>query len=396
MIRRIGLVSGGPGARFFSLAAFFVLAGLAIGHGFVLFQTARTAPPGEGRTVDHSVAYFAHADWALRRAAEKGFLVLLAPSYMGYGGGAEGWYEAMVANGPDRLRQYGEYLGRRYRDFANIHWVEAGEFNPPRKDLVRAIAEGIRKFDPRASHTAHAGPGMAAIDYWGGEPWLQVNTVYNYDPVYAAALEQYEPPERMPFFLIESVYENEHGATERRLRTQPYHAVLSGAAGQVFGNNPIGHFDGPGLYPAPVTWQQALGSRGAESMAYLHDLLIGIAWWLLEPDTDNTFLTNGLASGFERAVASPTADRSMAVLYLPSSREITVDLGQLACPQVAARWYDPAAGRFSDVSGSPFSAVGLRRFMPQPRDNSSGFDDWVLTCGPVLDQPSGTTGAKQP
>jgi hypothetical protein len=121
-------------------------------------------------------AYFAHADWVLRRAAEKGFLVLLTPSYTGSGSGSEGWYRAMVANGPDRLRQYGEYLGRRYRDFPNILWVEAGDFNPPRKGLVISIAEGIREFDPRALHTAHAAPETAAIDYWEGEPWLQVNT----------------------------------------------------------------------------------------------------------------------------------------------------------------------------------------------------------------------------
>ena len=90
----------------------------------------------------------------------------------------------------------------------------------------------------------------------------------------------------MPFFLIESAYENEHEATEQRLRTQAYQAVLSGAAGQVFGNNPIWHFDGPGLYPAPVTWQQALGSRGAQSMTHLRDLLTSLPWWQLEPDSE--------------------------------------------------------------------------------------------------------------
>jgi hypothetical protein len=35
-------------------------------------------------------AYFRHADWVLRRAAERGFLVLLTPSYLGIGGGSEG------------------------------------------------------------------------------------------------------------------------------------------------------------------------------------------------------------------------------------------------------------------------------------------------------------------
>ena len=59
----------------------------------------------------------------MRRAAENGILVMLAPAYLGYDGGGEGWYKTMVANGPDKLRSYGEYLGRRYREFTNILWV---------------------------------------------------------------------------------------------------------------------------------------------------------------------------------------------------------------------------------------------------------------------------------
>ena len=104
----------------------------------------------------------------------------------------------MVANGPERLREYGEYLGRRYRDFANILWVHGGDYDPPRKDVVRAIAEGIAAFDPRALHTAHGAPETAAFEYWQGEPWLNVNNVYTYGPVHAAALEQYARPERCP------------------------------------------------------------------------------------------------------------------------------------------------------------------------------------------------------
>ena len=323
-------------------------------------------------------AYFAHVDWALRQAEERGFLVLLTPSYTGYEGGTEGWYQTMILNGPGRLRQYGEFLGQRYRDLANIVWVHAGDYDPPRKDLVRAIADGIRKVDPRALHTAHGGPETAAMEYWGDEPWLQLNNVYSYGPVYASTLEQYTRPEGRPLFLIESAYENEHGATERRLRTQAYHAVLSGASGQVFGNNPIWHFDGGGLYPAPVTWQEALDSQGAKSMTHLRNLMTGVRWWDLKPDVDNTLLTGGLGSDEDRAVAARSADGSFALLYLPSARDIVVDLEQLAGPQIVARWYDPASGRRSEVSGSPFEATGLHRFRPEPDANSSGFDDWVL------------------
>ena len=314
----------------------------------------------------------------LRRAAEKGFLVLLAPSYAGWHGGSQGWYGAMVANGPDRLRQYGAYLGRRYRDFTNILWVHGGDYDPPDKDLVRAIALGIREFDPRALHTAHGKPDTSVIDYWRGEPWLQVSNVYTYRPVDAAALEHYARPGRMPFFLIESAYENEHGITERGLRMQAYQAVLSGAAGQIFGNNPIWHFHGPGLVPAPVTWQQALDSPGARSMTHLHELMATIPWWRLEPDIGNALLTGGRGPEDAHAVAARAADRSFAIVYLPTSREITIDLRQLAGPKVIARWYDPADGRFLPVGGSPFPATGLRRLRPEHAGNGSGFDDWVL------------------
>jgi hypothetical protein len=337
--------------------------------------------PGQYDTPNE--AYFEHADWVLRRAADKGFLVLLTPSYVGFDGGSQGWYAAMVANGPERLREYGEYLGRRYRDFDNILWVHGGDYDPPRKDVVRAIAEGIAAFDLRALHTAHCAPETAVFEYWQEEHWLDVNNVYTYGPVCAAAVEQYARPEQTPYFLIESAYENEQESNERRLRTQVYHAALSGAAGQTFGNNPIWHFDGPGIHPAPVTWRVALDSRGAQSMTHFRNLLASMPWWLLQPDVDHTLLTEGLGPEDQRAVAARTADGSLAIVYLPDRREITVDLAQFAGPDVAARWYDPAAGRFFTVAGAPFPATGRRGFSPVPQ-NSSGFDDWAL----VLESPA--------
>ena len=322
--------------------------------------------------------YFAHADWVLRRASEKGLLVALTPSYTGYGGGSEGWYQEMVANGPSKLRQYGKFLGSRYRDFTNILWVEGGDYNPPDRTLVRAIAEGIEELDPGALHTAHCAPETSALEYWHGKSWLKVNSVYTYGPVFSAALKEFARPETMPFILIESVYENEHNATTQRLRTQAYHALLAGAAGQIFGNNPLWHFDGPGLYPAPVSWQQALGGKGTQSMSHLHDLFAALPWWLLQPDINNTFVIGGLGSGQDRAVAARAADRSFAIVYMPSNRRITLDMNGLAGPLITARWYDPANGGVSDANGSPFPATGSLGFGPQAAKNSDGFEDWVL------------------
>jgi Protein of unknown function (DUF4038)/Putative collagen-binding domain of a collagenase len=323
--------------------------------------------------------YFAHADWVLRRAEEKGFLVLLAPAYTGAGGGNEGWYQEMVKNGPAKLRQYGQYLGKRYAKFTNLLWVHDGDYNPPQKELVEAIAEGIQEFEPTALNTAHCAPETAAVDFWGREPWLQVSNVYTYKPVYLAALDHFDRHKTTPFFLIESSYENEHGSTEQLLRTQAYQSMLSGAMGQVFGNNPIWHFDGPGLFRAPGSWREQLGSRGAISMTHLRVLFETIPWWTLEPDTDNRLLKAGHQSGESRAVAARSADRSIAVVYLPTIRDLTLDLRELAGPNVSMRWYDPANGQYTVIAASDFESQQMQTVTIRPKaNNSSGSSDWVL------------------
>lgn len=320
--------------------------------------------------------YFKHADWVLRRASELGFLVLLAPSYAGYGGWSDGWYQEMVGNGKQKLRDYGRFVGRRYASLDNILWVQGGDYNVPDKDLVRAIADGIRETDPGALHTAHNSPETAALDYWHGEPWLAVNNVYTYGSVSTAALNQYVHGGDLPFFLMESAYENEHEADEQQVRMQAYQAILSGASGQIFGNNPMWYFDGPGIYPAPMGWKQSLDSPGARSMTLLGNLVSSLKWWLLEPDVDGKLLVGGKGSDKARVVSAAARDGSFALVYLPTSKEITLDLGRLSGEKIKARWRDPTSGNLLPIEGSPF-APGRQTFRPV-RLNQGGFTDWVL------------------
>jgi hypothetical protein len=62
--------------------------------------------------------------------------------------------------------------------------------------------------------------------------------------------------------------------------------------------------------------------------------------------------------------------------YLPSGGSPTVDLSTLSGP-VTARWYDPAAGTFTSIPGSPFPNAGSMQFTT-PGINAGGDDDWVL------------------
>ena len=325
--------------------------------------------PGDYATPNE--AYFAHAEDVINLAAAKGILVLLTPSYMGYNGGDEGWYQEMTMNGATKLRTYGQYVANRLGGHDNILWVEGGDFNPPEKSLLRAIVNGIRDVDTagRLLHTFHGNRGTSALSFLGtSEAWLGVNDIYtDGTSVVANAFTEYNRS-TMPFFLIEAVYENE-GVGGSGVRTQAYQAVLSGASGQVMGNNPIWLFGGG--------WQSALDSAGARTLTQLRNLFAAHSWTLLQPDTSNALLTSGVSSGANRAAASRAIDGSFALVYTPSVRALTINLAQLTGPRVSARWYDPGDGAYATVTGSPFTASGGMSFTPTG-NNSQGDGDWVL------------------
>jgi hypothetical protein len=318
-------------------------------------------------------AYMAHVDLMLQMARDRGILVLLTPAYMGFGGGDQGWYVEMQANGAAKLTAYGQYLATRFRNYDNILWVHGGDYNPPEKTLLRAIANGIISVDAKWLHTFHGSRQTSALSFLPSESWLSVNDIYtDATTVVSNAFTEYNRS-TMPFFLIEDDYESNNG-DGHLVRLQAYQTVLSGGTGQLMGNDPIWYF--------PSGYASFLNSEGARTLGRLRTLLESHAWNLLQPDVSNTLLTAGIGAGANRAVASLASDRSFALLYTPSGGALTVSLAALAGPNVAARWYDPASGTYSTVSGSPLVASGSRVFSPGG-SNSAGDSDWALVLESV-------------
>ena len=207
-------------------------------------------------------AYFAQADWVLRQAASKGMFVLLAPCYMGYPGNGSGWYFEARANGVDKCREYGRFVGRRYRDFPNLAWIMWGDRNADDSTpMVEAIVAGLRETDPNHLFTAHFQRTVSSRDNPITAPWLTLNAAYPTDIVQPMCLREYYRTPALPVFVIEARYENEHGISTAGLRRQAYTALLSGASGHAFGNKPVWWFD--------RGWQAALSSPGAASMGYV-------------------------------------------------------------------------------------------------------------------------------
>lgn len=326
-------------------------------------------------------AYFDHALRVVLAAERRGLLVLMTPAYLGFRGGDQGWYQEMVASPLANLGHYGRYLGRRFRSAPNVLWVNGGDFDPPAREVTREVAQGIRELDPDSLMTAHGAEGTPAAARWGSEAWLDIDTVYTYEPVFEPCLRRRDAAlGRRPFMLIESRYEGEADGTEQRIRAQAYGALLAGAAGHVFGNNPLWTFGAEGVFPAAMRWEQALASPGGRSMTHLRSLFERLPWWLLEPDRAGRLVRGDLGVGHRRIAAALTSDRSVAVLYLPVARNIAIDTTQLSEGELRLSVIDPSTGRAA-IDAEPVARTKRYLWPRLPGRNASGYADWVIVIG---------------
>lgn len=327
-------------------------------------------------------AYFDFAHKVIELANERGITVWLCPAYLGWEGGDQGFFREIKAGGVEKFRTYGEFVGRRFADLPNIVWMVGGDYAMPREHRWTAInlAVAIRKAGATQLLTAHGGV-QSAVETVGEQPWLDVNNTYSYQAeLFRELRHDHERKPVRPYVLIESTYENEHDSRPEQIRRQAYWAMTCGACGQFFGNNPIWHFDGPGLFPVKRTWQQELDGTGSRDMSRLGKAFISRPWQALVPDWKDAVVTAGKGRGTATVTTAATPDHKLAMIYIPSTghdaRELAVDLSRFAGP-VTGSWYNPTDGRSTPASEKPLPSTGTHRYRT-PGDNGTKTNDWLL------------------
>jgi hypothetical protein len=357
-----GTACNADGTTFDGIAPF------TTGHGL---STYDLSTPNE--------AYFTRADRMLQLAAKYGFLVHLNPAE------TISWLPVLRSNGLAKARAYGRYLGMRYKDFPNLVWQSGNDFqtwrtSPSDDALVREVALGIKETDPHHLQTVQLNdPVSSSLDDSSWAPIISLNAVYTYFPAYAEVLHAYNQSTSTPVFLVETSYEFEplyHVTTLAGMRHQEYWTALSGATGQLYGNDYMWRFK--------TGWQNQLNSPGAVQFGQMKALFEPRAWYELVPDQGHTVVTAGYGTfsstdsiaGNDYVTAARTPSGKLVMAYVPSARTITVDMSQLSGP-VTARWYDPVVGTFTSIAGSPFANTGLSDFTT-PGTHADGAEDWVL------------------
>lgn len=379
-----------------------------------------------------TAAYWTSLKAYVQSCADRGLLVFVWPSYVGFGGGDEGWMAEMVANdaitgaggqagqtfangAKSLLWNYGAYVADYFKSFSNIVWLHGGDygdgssggtFTTPQKAAVNNLMAGIKSVAGTGSvlHTAHWSRGSLASDVTLTAGSFDLESYYSDNTPAVTALAAYAHSPAAPAFAIEDRYdENTTGSSPWR-KYLWWMAALG--TGYFYGN------DDPTtpLWSFQTGWQSLLNTQCAQDAARLNAFIQSIHWWLLAPST-TVITANGHTTADQTYIsASVDPGGSLMIAYIPpawASTTFTVDMTVMAGP-CRARWFDPTNGTYTGSGGNVgtnLSNAGTRVFTP-PGNNSSGTTtDWVLvmdvtsvagagTVSPSTDIAGGSSATK--
>jgi len=366
--------------------------------------------------MDNAIAYWAHADYVLQRAAAYGITVLAGTAFHGsFDDCSIRYFASMEKTSDATLTAYGAFLGNRYKSYPNIIWLHGGDANPSlcASDVTQkegAIARGIMSADPihlMAIESTNNQWGEASATNWAPftfstsapNGWLTLGTIYpkglpattfskEIAHIVSQNVTETGASAFVPYFSIEDPYEYEPYEapyTVEQLRQQGYTEVLSGAyLGRLFGSSGVWPFGATCCQHGP-TWQVNMDHPASFDQQRLGDLFRSREHWRMVADLNHTVVTAGFGSGANLAVTSRTSDGQTIIAYIPNGNAatLTVDMTRItsAIHEATCWWYNPSSGA-ATLIGS-YANSGTRVFTA-PDSN-----DWVL----VIDDASASLPA---
>jgi len=349
--------------------------------------------------------YFRHVDFIVNKAEELGLFVGMLPTWGSY------WASGQSVFTPANARQYGRFLGQRYKD-KPIIWILGGDrsvTNEAERAIIDALAAGLTEGDGGAHlKTFHPiGPGLSSIKLHDA-PWLDFNMFQSShaardhdnglyvenDYALAPAKPTMDGEPRYEGIPVGFYLRNASGVDrfdDYDVRQAAYWSLLAGACGHTYGNNNIWQmykpatsgsvgdvsrgrdlFGGPGsIIGANLPWYEALDHPGAFQMKYVRRLFEALPFTKLVPD--QRIILNGPTTGGARIRAARAGDGSFALIYTPRGESFTLNKSVIKAERLRETWYDPRYGIAYQIKEQ--DAWGIQTYTPP---TSGRGNDWVL------------------
>jgi hypothetical protein len=347
-------------------------------------------------------AYFQTVDALVTDAAARGMQVMMGPLNL----------SDNLFSSPDgcptraQWAAYGSYVGKRYRSFDNIIWFLGGDHDAHSTwgdtvdytPYLDAMATAIKAADPRHLMTYHPSSDTFELS---GRSWLdfyafQENRADSAPFSYQRVKPYYDHTPIKPVIDLEPGYETGDALTN--VATTPYMvrrnawwAFLQGGLGVTYGGNRATWYLGS---TAASGWKPYVGLGGAKQTGLMPSIVNGFRWTDLVPDSGHTLVTAGYGTfgGKDYVTAGRSPDGAQAVIYVPTSRTLTLAMSRFAS-SVQGTWYDPSTGATQALSGGVLANSGSHS-IATPGANAAGDQDWLLVLSPAGSAtPTSTTSS---
>lgn len=345
--------------------------------------------------------YWDHVDYIVRKAESLGLRIGFLPTWGRY------WHDAIKDGKPiftsANAEVYGEWLGKRYRD-SSVIWILGGDRsvdNETQKQIIRAMAAGIRRGDGGAHlMTLHPPGGSGSSKWFHEDDWLDFNMRQNgHVPEFTGRYDQtradYDKTPIKPVLDGEPIYEDHPVSFNAKslghsiasdVRRPLYWNLFSGAFGHTYGHHSVWQMWQPGRNPINnplMPWFEAINQPGAAQMQFGRNLIESRPFLTRIPDQEvivtDRVETSVPGAGRYRFVATRDSSGSYAMVYAPIGRAFKVRMDKVSGGKVKAWWFNPRDGKATAIG--TFPNTGEREFNPPDKGEML---DWVL----VLDDAS--------
>jgi Protein of unknown function (DUF4038)/Putative collagen-binding domain of a collagenase len=301
-------------------------------------------------------AYFQRVDKLVRFANDQGLTLAMLPIW--------GYYVNQTHRVDEQnAREYGLWLGRRYKDAPNIIWVNGGDRVPEGNEAVyRALAEGLREGDG-GSHliSYHPCGWHSSSQFFQSEWWLDFNMIQtwtDWPEVYPsiAADRMLSPPK--PVVLGEGAYENgpEYPLgpiTPLIVRRQAWWVIMAGGF-FTYGQNQ--------MWRMGKDWEAAFDTPGAAQVAKMKEIVTGLKWWDAIPD--QTLFASGVSSEQTLNAALRSVKGDWALIYLSSQCRVFIHLDKILTKNLRATWINPVTRERKDAGSFETGNQAGKMFPP--------------------------------
>lgn len=345
--------------------------------------------------------YFKHVDWVIKQAEEKGLFIGLLPTWgdkvdKQWGVGPE------IFN-PENAFTYGSWLGNRYKNFANIIWINGGDRSGGGENTAiwDALARGIKSADTNHLMTFHPWGEHSSSEWFHDREWLDFNMMQtghgqrSYAIYKRLMLPDYNLHPVKPSFDGEPRYEDHPVGwkpdilgwfDEADVRQAMYWNLFSGGFGHTYGAHPIWQMKTSERDPIGLVrnnWYDVLDLPGAWDLIHARKLLESRPFLSRYPD--QSIILNPYVPETDFIVA--TRGEGYAMIYCPTGWNPIIDLQKLGYAEIQSWWYNPRTGEVTNAG--KIKGEESKTFLTP--GNGRG-QDWILVLDDVSQkfQPPGT------